>query len=278
MSSDPRAVTYLREHREDPFFLFASYFGPHQPMLAPGRWADMYDPDDVELPAWADLSAAGRPVAESALDDSTFFERYEGWTGADYREVLAAYYGQVSMIDHGVGRILDALAEAGVRDETLVVFTADHGDHNAQFGWFHKGTMYEGAARVPLVVDDPAGASGVDCERVVNNLGLFRTILDRAGVEGPATHSRSLVPLLDDPGTAWTDETYSELGDQAMLVDGDRKLVRATPTDGREAFEFYDRTERPHDATNRYDDPEAESAVAEMETRLSERYAEYGSA
>jgi arylsulfatase A-like enzyme len=273
-----RSVEYLREHREEPFFLFTSYFGPHQPMLAPGRWAEMYDPADIELPAWTELSPVGRPVAETVLEDSSVFGRYEDWTEDDYREVLAAYYGQVSMIDHGVGRILDALEAAGVRDDTIVVFTADHGDHNAQFGWFHKGTMYEGAARVPLVVDDPSGAGGVDCERVVNTLGLFRTILDRAGVDGPATHSQSLAPLLDDPGAAWTDETYSELGDQAMLVDGDRKLVRATPADGPDAVEFYDRTERPHDATDRSEDPDVEGVVAEMEERLAERYAEYGSA
>jgi choline-sulfatase len=248
-------------------------------MLAPGRWADTYDPDDIAVPDWLDLSPAGRPVAEQRLDESAFFRHYDryDWTEGQYREVLAAYYGQVSMIDHGVGRILDALESEGLRDETIVAFTADHGDHNGQFGWFHKGTMYDGAARVPFIVDDPAGASGVETDHVVNTLGLFRTILDRAGVDAPPTHSRSLAPLLADPDTDdWDEETYSELGSQAAVVREDYKLVRAETEGDVARYELYDRGERPHDATNLWGDPDHADAASDLEARLRELHATYG--
>lgn len=172
-----RSIEYLKEHREEPFFLFTSYFGPHQPMLPPGRWANMYDTDEITVPEELSNSLDDKPVARGSEDDAaSHFRRYD-WSEEQYREVLAAYYGQVSMIDRGVGRILHALDELGIRDETLIIFTADHGDHNGQFGWFFKGTMYEHSVRIPLIIDDSAGASDAVCNRVVNNLDLYETIL-----------------------------------------------------------------------------------------------------
>jgi arylsulfatase A-like enzyme len=256
-----RAIDYLEDVRPDdaPFFLFTSYFGPHQPMLAPGRWADMYDPEDITVPPELENSLDGKPIARRENGGNgakNHFETY-GWTEDQYREVLAAYYGQVSMIDHGVGRILDALEAEGLRDETIVAFTADHGDHNGQFGWFFKGSMYEHSVRVPFIVDDPQGASGVETDHVVNTLGLFETILERAGVDAPDTSSRSLRPLLEDPDTAeWIDETYSDIGHTEMVVDGDHKLLRGDDADGDTVYELYDRTARPHDATNLWEHPD----------------------
>lgn len=254
-----RAVEYLEQHRQDPFFLFASYFGPHQPMLAPGRWADMYDPAEITVPEELHNSFDDKPLARRERDGSgaqTHFSRY-GWTEQQYREVLAAYFGQVSMIDHGVGRILDTLEELGLREETIVAFTADHGDHNGQFGWFYKGTMYEHSVRIPLIVDDPSGASGADCDHVVNNLGLFETILERTGVDGPDTSSRSLVPVIEDPATDdWVDRTYSDIGSMEMAVDGDYKLLCGPDIDGETAYECYDRTSQPYDDENLWEHPD----------------------
>jgi arylsulfatase A-like enzyme len=270
-----RSIEYLREHREEPFFLFTSYFGPHQPMLAPGRWAEMYDPEDITLPPELENGFEDKPIARRVRDGTgakTHFSRY-GWTEAQYREVLAAYYGQVSMIDHGIGRILDALEEEGIRDETVIAFTADHGDHTGQFGWFFKGTMYEGSAHVPLIVDDPAGASGVECEHVVNNLDLYETVLERAGVEAPETSSRSLTPLLENPATDdWVDETYSDIGHTEMVVQGDYKLIVGDDIDGETGYELYDRHERPYDGTNLWEHPDHVERQRDLLDALEERH------
>jgi arylsulfatase A-like enzyme len=261
------SVEYLRG-AEEPFFLFTSYFGPHQPMLAPGEYADAYDPDDVTLPPEFDVGTGDKPIA--ARNAGGHFDQY-AWTEEQYREVLAAYYGQITMIDDGIGRILDALDEQGLREETVVIFTADHGDHAGQFGWFFKGTMYEGAARVPLVVADPTagGPSGRTSERVVNNLDLFETVLERAGVDcGYDTASRSLCGLLDDPATAeWSDVAYAELGNERMLADDEYKLIRREE-DGDELYELYDRGERPYDAENRWGRPGYREKQRELVERL----------
>jgi len=187
------AVAYLREHREDPVFPFASFFAPHHQHVAPGRWGDLYAPDEVPLPAEYDVSVADRPVGSIVGKD----ERFAGLDEGGDREILAAYYGLIAHADHCVGRIVDELEAQGRREETLLVFTSDHGDHAGQFGWFTKGTMYANSSvssgrsitgtaftkgtmyansvRVPLIVDDPIeGAGGATTAHVVNNWDCLR--------------------------------------------------------------------------------------------------------
>jgi arylsulfatase A-like enzyme len=269
-------VEYLREHREDPFFCFASFFGPHQPMHAPGRWADMYDPEDVDLPPEFDQSRE-KPSAAVKRERGRIFRYYDrhDWPESRYREVLAAYYGQVSMIDHNVGRILDTLEAEGLAEDTIVVFTADHGDHAGQLGWFGKSTMYETSVRVPLIVSDPWGASGARTDHVVNNMGLFQTVLDRCGVDYRDTSSRSLVPLLAEPNREdWTDETYSELGSFWMLVRGDHKLIRAQAPNGDYVHELYDTTDRPLDDVDLWDAPALQEKQDDMVRTLKRKQAD----
>jgi arylsulfatase A-like enzyme len=272
------SVDYLRSEPDDPFFLFSSYFGPHQPMLAPGKYADMYDPDEISLPPEFDVEREGKPIA-AETGGAKDHPRRNGWTEDTFREVLAAYYGQITMIDDGIGRILDALEETGQANETMVIFTADHGDHNGQFQWFFKGTMYDGAARVPLVVADPTkdGPTGRVSNHVVNNLDCFATILDRAGIEpGYPTASESLGPLLTDPDAAeWVDETYVEL-DEQMLVREDYKLIRQDG-DNNQTYELYERIGRPTDATNLWERPGYRERGRELADRLDRRIADLSS-
>jgi len=96
---------------------------------------------------------------------------------------------------------------------TIVIFTSDHGDYAGQFGWLTKGGMYEHSVRVPLIIHDPAypDSHGKRASQIVNNLGLFQTVLDRCDIEHGPTSSRSLLPLLSDPESAeWLNRTYSE--------------------------------------------------------------------
>ncbi|WP_276256567.1 sulfatase family protein [Halomontanus rarus] len=266
-------IDYLRNRHEESFFCFTSYFGPHQPMHAPGRWADMYDPEDVQLPPEFDQSRE-KPSAAVKRDRGKIFRYYDrhDWPKERYREVLAAYYGQVSMIDHGIGRILDALEEEGLTEDTIVVFTSDHGDHAGQLGWFGKSTMYETSVRIPLIVRDPQGAAGARTDHAVNNLGLFQTVLDQCGVDYRETSSRSLVPLLEEPNREdWEDETYSELGKFSMLVRDDYKLIRAQASNGDYVYELYDTTARPLDDQDLWDTPELQDKQDDMVRTLQRK-------
>jgi arylsulfatase A-like enzyme len=225
-----------------PFFLFCSYFGPHQPMLAPEPWGSLYNPDEIELPAEFAVGLDDKPIASAKLDGSPF--RKNPLSEKQYRQALAAYYGQISMIDHGIGEILDELDRSGLTENTVIVFTSDHGDHCAQFGLFFKCTMYQGAVAVPLIVADPLmkKSAGSECRQVVNSMDLYATLLERAGIAVPKkTHSRSLSGLLrnpQDPG--WPNRTFSELGNLKMVADGHWKLIRSRNPAGSPSYELYD--------------------------------------
>jgi len=189
--------------------------------------------------------------------------------------VLAAYYGQVEMIDHGVGRILDTLESQGLRENTVVVFTADHGDHNTQFGWYFKGTMYEHAVRVPLLVDDPSGATGEVCDHAVSTIDLYPTLLERCGVPVPeGIDAESFLPLVERPGREdWDDETYAECGSGDCLVRDGYKLIRRELSGGATAHELYDVTTTPTDAEDLWEDPDYADRRETLRDRLEERSA-----
>lgn len=262
------ACEYLRDRGEEPFFLFASYFGPHQPMQPPGQWADRYDPDEIPLPPEYDVPIDDKPIAQGKESRGNVFTHFDlyGWDEARYREVLAAYYGQVEMIDRSVGRILDELEEQGLQENTVIAFTADHGDHSGQFGWFYKGSMYEGAAHVPLLINDPTGASGETCDRVVNNIDLFETVLSRCGIDHAVpTPARDLTPLCRDPdGDAVGGRTFTEHSRTVMIVDGDYKLLRGQDPYDKPAYEMYDRTTPVDDVDNLWDHPDYVTERADL--------------
>lgn len=252
-----RTVEFLKRKHDKPFFAFASFFGPHQPMMPPEPWASKYSPGEIELPPEFFTATADKPLAAEKRAGSPILRN--GLTERQYREVLAAYYGQISMIDCGIGRILDELG-----GNTIVVFTADHGDHAGQFGLFFKCTMYENAARVPLIVSDPSKPPG-RCGKLVNNLDLYATLLERAGVDVPQTASRSLVQLLEDPESpAWDNFTYSELYPWTMVAQAGWKLIRFRRDDGECVHELYRLDGGIPDASNLWDTDGAAATQAEM--------------
>jgi arylsulfatase A-like enzyme len=265
-----RAVEFLKQKQDQPFFAFASFFGPHQPMAPPEPWASKYSPDEIELPPEFSTATDDKPLAAEKRAGSPIPKA--GLAERQYREALAAYYGQISMIDHGVGRILDELETQGLAENTIVVFTADHGDHAGQFGLFFKCTMYENAVRVPLLVSNPwkPGSKGRKCGKHVNNLDLYATLLECAGVDAPQTASRSLVPLLDDPANPeWDNFTYSELHPWTMVAKDGWKLIRFRRGDGEQVHELYRLGGDVPDVSNLWNDPEAAGVRAGLAELLN---------
>lgn len=255
-----RSLAFLRDRPGDrPFFLFSSFFGPHQPFIAPEPWLSQYDPDEIPLPDNWDVDFSDKPCA-----------RAQGWyrlfkDGAlsreDYRQLLAAYYAQITMIDHQIGRILGQLDALGLRENTIVMFTADHGDMAGQYGWFFKGNGYEGAAHVPLMVRDPRHpeSGGRRLPHVVNNIDLYETFRIAGGADRPRAPvmSRDLAPLLAGEEAAWENVTYAERGRNEMIRKDNMKLIRHRGGDGVGCdHELYDLRERPVEQRNRFDDPE----------------------
>jgi arylsulfatase A-like enzyme len=264
------SIEYLESHRDPgrPFFLFSSFFGPHQPMAAPGEWADRYDPTDVELPETFDATISDKPLAQKRSNGDGINGQLvrQDWPAERYRAILAAYYGQIAMIDQQIGRILDALDREGLGEDTLVCFTADHGDHDGQFRWFFKGSLYERSIRVPFIVRDPGGPTGETVSGPVTNLSLYPTILAAAGTSPPAACSApSLWPLEDARDRAGI--AYAEHHDEWMVSTTAGKLLTGEEQSGARTHELYPGSE-PSETANQWEDPAVDSLQAELRKHL----------
>jgi arylsulfatase A-like enzyme len=194
------------------------------------------------------------------------------------RDIIANYYGMISLIDHNVGRIMIALDELGLSDNTLVVYSTDHGDWLGDHGLLLKGPMhYEGLLRVGCLLKGPGVPPGKVVADPVSTLDLPATFLDYAGV-APAHdwHSRSLRPLIE--GTASRDFAYNEwkLLASRSGVALDLRTVRTashklTLELDSGAGELYDLVNDPHELDNLYGDAAARVVQAELTDMIHSR-------
>ncbi|MFB6219294.1 MAG: sulfatase, partial [Halobacteriaceae archaeon] len=198
--------------RESPFLLVAGFENPHNICEwidgKPPAWGSVPEAPTEECPT---LPAnfhppPGEPDAlRPAAADSPVDFQLAGRPDDVWRHYRHVYYRLVERVDREVGRVLDALDSAGVADETVVVFTSDHGDSHGAHGLGHKMFLYEESARVPFVVRDPAGGGGrVDDSLVSNGYDLLPTLCDYAGIDPPADlPGRSVRPLVRGGAPDW---------------------------------------------------------------------------
>jgi len=200
-----------------PWLAWASFPDPHHPFTPPGQWYDRHDPDDMELPATFDDPLDGAPAYLRAFQGRTV-HKMRNWvamTGATSPEVtraaIAANYGSIEMIDDRVGQILAAVERLGQTDDTIVVFTSDHGDMMGDHGLLLKGFMhYRGTLQVPMVIVDPRRDAGRS-HSLASSIDLGPTLLELAGLEPyHGMQGHSLVPILDDPAASVRDNVLIE--------------------------------------------------------------------
>jgi len=262
---------------DQPWSLVASFWGPHQPYYPTEPFASMIDPASIpEYPTFHD-DYEGKPVRHHIFRDLV-----HGGTGlwpewATWQEVLARCYGQQLQLDAAIGRVLAALDETGAAENTLVIWCADHGDAVASHGglWDKASTFIEEVARVPMAIRWPAVIQGsLRTDRLVSNMDVTATMLDAAGVAVPdGMHSRSLLPLCDDPtGAEWPDHVICEHnghGDdvlQRIIVRGRHKYVAAL-FDGDE---LYDLETDPYEMHNLVNDPGMRDVCGDLRERLAD--------
>ncbi len=181
-----KACEFIHKHRAHPFALCVSFLEPHMPFFGP-RDA-LHPPDEVALPGnFHHVSEAGAPLRTRLNRAATFARGHSGYplqTEADWRQMIARYWGLCSVVDSAVGRILGALEAAGVEDETIIIFTSDHGDMMGSHRMIAKCVMYEEAVRVPLMVRLPGQRGGARVARPVSHLDLVATLSSLLGEEG----------------------------------------------------------------------------------------------
>ena len=186
-----RALEYLhakgdeRDGESAPFHLTVSFHHPHDPFWPPEEYWQRYEDADVDLPEVPDDVEGSYSTMDRWLNEWHETDQYPGLTDPEsLRRVRRAYYGLVSYVDDKLGELLDALAENGLADDTVVVFCSDHGDMLCERGMVQKRCFYEWSSRVPLVARFPDGSyAGETCADPVSLVDLLPTFLDVAGVD-----------------------------------------------------------------------------------------------
>jgi len=236
-------ITNYRQAR--PLFLKVSFARPHSPYDPPQRFLDLYREEDMPAPSRGDW--CGRFADRPETPDAAFGD----FGTSRARSARRAYYGNVSFIDEQVGIIVDALQRKGLYENSLIVFTADHGDMLGDHHHWRKTYAYEGSARIPCLVKWPSGSRSVlprgsSLPHPVELRDLLPTFLDAAGRDVPGgMDGRSLMGLIGEKDPEWRE--YIELEHStcyepenywAALTDGRTKYIYNFPTGGEQLFDL----------------------------------------
>mgnify|MGYP001185859784 FL=1 len=219
------AIATLKDHREkkpkQPLFLALGFKKPHLDFVAPKKYWDLYDREKIKL---AKQTKSPKGGAATGLHASFELRTRHGIPkkgpiGPELaKTLLHGYYACVSYVDAQIGMMLEALDEAGIRDDTVIVVWGDHGWHLGDMGIWGKATNYEIATRVPLIVWTPEmKARGESTSALVELIDLYPTLCELADLPRPGHLSgKSLVPLLDEPKRQWSKHAISQFPNPAL--------------------------------------------------------------
>nr|WP_239579070.1 sulfatase-like hydrolase/transferase [Microlunatus panaciterrae] len=266
---------YLTSGRADnqPFFFIANFFDPHHGFGAPAEYLARYHPDSLSVPIGSAAELETKPDIYTEASKESYAGHARGftdYTAAELQQVKAAYYAMVSLVDDEVGGILATLEAEGLADDTLVIFTSDHGEMLGDHQLMLKGPMmYDCAVRVPLILRWPGRIqAGRRVDDLVQWIDLTSTFLDLAGADLPGAQGQSLLPLATGSGPAVRDWALCEYRNSGhpydppvhttMLRRGASKIVvhHGAPSSSRaRQGELYDLAADPDELVNHWDDP-----------------------
>jgi len=291
-----QAIRFLETHDAEPFALWVSYPDPHEPYVAPRRFAEMFPPDQIPLPPQRDDEMRDAPDRNRILHRILGVENDRE---IDVRSAIATYHAMARAVDDGVGRIMDALERLNLSEQTIVVFCADHGDFAGEHRMFVKGgVFYDCLVRIPMIVSWPAHIqSGLVDSSMVSLVDVVPTLLQLQGLRELELMQGQPLPTITSAlprsaafaeygagGPAFTDDTLDALapleGRRALMAslqtreaEGRRKMVR---TQGwkyvhdpmGDLDELYDLNADPWELSNLINDPPSPSVVDELQRLL----------
>ncbi|HWB53244.1 MAG TPA: sulfatase-like hydrolase/transferase, partial [Tepidisphaeraceae bacterium] len=273
----------LATNHQQPFFLWASFHDPHPPYIVPEPWASMYDPADMPIGRLVPGEHQNNPPHFSATQEpeSDHWKRTLGGEGKvhgsgshlhteqDLRKNMAIYYGMISLMDQQIGRILDALDRTGQADNTLVVFTSDHGHFLGQHGLTEKAIHhYEDLLRVPFIVRHPghvpAGRTSTALQNLVDLAPTFLTAAELP-VPGPMTGLNQLPSWQGGQPVRTYSVTENHHGNRIYHMRSyvNQRYKITVYRDGPYG-ELFDLQQDPQEVRNLWNDPSAQSLKCEL--------------
>ena len=271
------AIEFLKRNKDNPFFLACGFVRPHVPLVAPTKYFDRYDRDAMIAPIVPanDLEDVPEIIRGYKNNETTY-----GITPELHKGLLEAYYASVSYMDAQVGRLLDCLDELGLRENTIVVFTSDHGYMLGEHHKYQKQHLFEEATRVPFIISVPwlKNQHGQATQQITELVDLYPSVAQLAGLKAPnSLQGKSLVPLLTDPQTsAWKKDlafTISRNGGESIRTHDWRFTQWGF---GSAGMELFDLKNDPGEFNNLASDPNYAEHLNKLKTQLEAKRVEAG--
>ena len=205
------SIRFLKQHGQKPFFLVTSFLKPHDPFMPSQRFADMFRPEDMKLPAtWGkvDLSTVPQEIRRTIEHDGPTPELDDP---EQARRRIAFYYANIAQMDDNAGKVLRALQELNLENDTLVLYTSDHGEMLGEHKLWNKFVFYESSVRVPLLMRVPGLPAGAESRTLVSNVDIAATLADLTGLHEPnKTDGASFAADLRTPSKTRDTTVFSE--------------------------------------------------------------------
>ena len=266
------AVKLLKEYADNkkPFFMAVGLYRPHTPFVAPKKYFDLYPTEKIVVPTVPKgyLKTLPRPAALSISRKKDQFNLKDELA----RKAMQAYYASITFADAQVGKILAELSASGLDKNTIVVFTSDHGYHMGEHGHWQKTTLFENAARVPLIISVPGMKNaGKSSGAVAEMTDFYPTLAELNGLKAPGyLPGVSLVPALEDPSAAPRKSALTQYK-TGYSIRTERYRYSEWGVAGKDGAELYDHESDPSELKNLAKSPAHAAVAARLSTLIRSR-------
>ena len=262
-----KAVQLIREHKDEPFWLGVGFVRPHVPFVAPKKYFEPFLPyDKMVLPEkiegdWDDIPKAG--INYKTSENMKMDIRRQ-------KKAVGGYYASVAFMDAQVGKVLDALEQAGLDDKTIVIFTSDHGYHLGEHDFWAKVSLRDESSAVPLLICVPGKKPSV-CNSLTELIDLYPTVASLCGLDVPERlQGKDISPMLDDPTYEVRDAAFGVAPmRKGFLLREDRWAYIQYGEDASAGIELFDTKKDPKQYTNLALNPEYKPQVERLKAKLA---------
>lgn len=295
------AIKYLSVRQDKPWFMHISFLSPHPPYIAPSPYHEQYNADEMPLPKrhkTAEKEASLHPWIEyyiynqagSSYTDGALPSENISLSDNEFRQIKATYLGMMSELDSQIGRLINYLKEINAYDNTLIIFTSDHGDMQGDHWMLSKPGPFDQSFHVPLIVRDPSLAAnktrGSQVEAFTESIDIMPTILDTMDQDIPSQcDGYSLLPFSrDQQPKDWRQEFHAEFdlrspydygGEPPLGLEQAKCMVNIIRGERYKYVHFsglpplfFDLKDDPYECINRYNDPDYQSRVLEYAEKM----------
>jgi uncharacterized sulfatase len=276
----------MAQEKDKPFFIWSSFQDPHNPWMVPEPWINMYKRKDIPVPEFDESEFDNKPPFYKSKVEKGHYDLKEELGSKDwhcvqtskqyemhkkkYQNIMASYYAMISLMDHHIGRIFDALEERNMLDNTIIIFTSDHGDYLGNHGLWWKGLpAYEDIHRIPLIIAHPeCRTKGTQSNALHSHVDFGNSFLHAAGIKTPPLQQGcNQIPAWLDNKTSIRDWALIEFRPtetdfmQKVFYNQDYKLVLYH---NMKYGELYDIKSDPHQKNNLWDDPDSQQLKQDL--------------